>query len=81
MISSPITPPAYQAMGVAGELTALVLAQTIGEGMPFIVRGGRVITVDMKTMLFTFGAPENRIFSSDMALTRVGPGRARLRRR
>jgi len=66
-ITSPITPAGYQAMGVAGQLAALVLAQLIREGAPFVVRGGRVVTVDMKTMLFTFAAPENRIFSADMA--------------
>lgn len=66
-ISCPITPAGQQVMGVASLLAALVLAQLIREGTPFAVRGGRVITVDMKTMLFTFGAPENRIFSAEMA--------------
>jgi trimethylamine--corrinoid protein Co-methyltransferase len=66
-ISSPITTAGYQAMGCAGQLAALVLSQLIREGTPFIVRGGRVVVVDMKTMLATFADPGNRIFSSDMA--------------
>ncbi len=66
-ISSPITAAGYQAMGCAGQLAALVLAQLVKEGTPFVVRGGRVVVVDMKTMLATFADPGNRIFSSDMA--------------
>lgn len=66
-ISSPITAAGYQAMGCAGQLAALVLAQLVREGAPFIVRGGRIVVVDMKTMLATFADPGNRIFSSDMA--------------
>jgi len=66
-LTSPITPAGYQAMGAAGQLAALVLSQLVCEGTPFIVRGGRVPMVDMKTMLATFADPGNRIFSSDMA--------------
>jgi len=66
-MSSPITTAGYQAMGAAGQLAALVLAQLIREGTPFVVRGGRVVVMDMKTMLATFADPGNRIFSSDMA--------------
>jgi trimethylamine--corrinoid protein Co-methyltransferase len=66
-MSSPITTAGYQAMGAAGQLAALVLAQLVREGTPFVVRGGRVVVVDMKTMLATFADPGNRIFSSDMA--------------
>ncbi|MCL5104646.1 MAG: trimethylamine methyltransferase family protein [Armatimonadetes bacterium] len=66
-VSSPITAAGYQAMGAAGQLAALVLAQFVREGTPFVVRGGRIVVMDMKTMLSTFAAPENRIFSSDMA--------------
>jgi trimethylamine--corrinoid protein Co-methyltransferase len=66
-MSSPITAAGYQAMGAAGQLAALVLAQLIREGAPFVVRGGRIVVVDMRTMLATFADPGNRIFSSDMA--------------
>jgi len=66
-MSSPITTAGYQAMGAAGQLAALVLAQLIREGTPFVVRGGRVVVMDMKTMLATFADPGNRIFSTDMA--------------
>ncbi len=66
-ISSPITTAGYQAMGCAGQLAALVLAQLVEEGTPFVVRGGRVVVVDMKTMLATFADPGNRIFFADMA--------------
>lgn len=66
-MSSPITAAGYQAMGAAGQLAALVLAQLIREGTPFVVRGGRIVVADMKTMLATFADPGNRIFSSDMA--------------
>jgi trimethylamine---corrinoid protein Co-methyltransferase len=66
-MSSPITAAGYQAMGAAGQLAALVLAQLIREGTPFVVRGGRVVVMDMRTMLATFSDPGNRIFSSDMA--------------
>jgi trimethylamine--corrinoid protein Co-methyltransferase len=66
-MSSPITAASYQAMGAAGQLAALALAQLIHEGTPFVVRGGRVNVVDMKTMFATFADPGNRIFSSDMA--------------
>jgi trimethylamine---corrinoid protein Co-methyltransferase len=66
-MNSPITTAGYQAMGAAGQLAALVLAQLIREGTPFVVRGGRVVVMDMKTMLATFADPGNRIFSSDMA--------------
>ncbi|MEM2145276.1 MAG: trimethylamine methyltransferase family protein [Candidatus Jordarchaeaceae archaeon] len=66
-ISSPITTAGYQAMGVAGQLAALVLTQLIREGTPFVVRGGRVVVVDMKTMLATFADPGNRVFSADIA--------------
>ena len=66
-ISGPITAAGYQAMGAAGQLAALVLAQLIREGNPFVGRGGRIVVVDMKTMLATFADPGNRIFSTDMA--------------
>jgi trimethylamine--corrinoid protein Co-methyltransferase len=66
-ITSPITAASFQAMGAAGQLAALVLAQLVREGTPFIVRGGRIGVTDMKTFLFTIASPENRVFSTDMA--------------
>lgn len=66
-MSSPITAAGYQAMGAAGQLAAMVLALLIREDTPFVVRGGRIVVADMKTMLATFADPGNRIFSSDMA--------------
>ncbi len=66
-ISSPITAAGYQAMGAAGQLAALVLAQLVREGVPIVVRGGRIVVSDMKTMFATIADPGNRIFSSDMA--------------
>ena len=66
-VTCPITPAGYQVAGAAGQLAALVLIQLIREGTPFVVRGGRIVVVDMRSMLFTIASPENRIFSSDMA--------------
>jgi len=66
-ISSPITAAGYQAMGAAGQLAALVLIQLIREGTPVVVRGGRIVVSDMRTMFATMADPSNRIFSSDMA--------------
>jgi trimethylamine--corrinoid protein Co-methyltransferase len=65
--SGPVTAAGYQAMGAAGQLAALVLAQLIREGTPFVVRGGRIVVADMKSMLFTFADPGNRVFSAQMA--------------
>ena len=65
--SGPVTAAGYQAMGAAGQLSTLVLSQLIREGNPFIVRGGRIVVADMKSMLFTFADPCNRIFSAEMA--------------
>jgi trimethylamine--corrinoid protein Co-methyltransferase len=66
-MTSPITSAGYQAMGAAGQLAALTLAQLVREGTPIVVRGGRVPMVDMKTMLALFADPANRIFSAEMA--------------
>ena len=66
-ITSPITTAGYQAMGTAGQLAALVLAQLVREGTPVVVRGGRVVVIDMKTMLATIADPGNRNHSTDMA--------------
>ena len=63
----PITTAGYLAMGNAGQLSALVLSQLINEGTPFVVRGGRVVVEDMKTLQSTFADPRNRIDSSDIA--------------
>jgi trimethylamine--corrinoid protein Co-methyltransferase len=64
---NPITPAGYLAMGGAGQLAALVLAQLVREGTPVVVRGGRVVVVDMRTMLSTFADPSNRNFVTEMA--------------
>ncbi len=66
-VTCPITTAGYQAMGVAGELAALTLAQLIREGAPVVVRGGRVVVTDMKTMLATIADPGKRNFSTEMA--------------
>jgi trimethylamine--corrinoid protein Co-methyltransferase len=66
-ISSPITAAGYQCMGAAGQLAAIVLIQLVHEGTPVVVRGGRIVVNDMKTMFATIADPGNRIFSSDMA--------------
>ena len=45
-MSSPITSAGYQAMGAAGQLAALVLAQLVREGTPFVVRGGVLLQLE-----------------------------------
>jgi trimethylamine---corrinoid protein Co-methyltransferase len=66
-LSGPITVAGAHAVGNAGELLGLVLAQLVREGAPVSLSGGTVDKTDLKTMTDVYSAPENRITFAEMA--------------
>jgi len=65
--SGPITPAGCMAVGNAGELFGLVLAQLINEGCPATLSGGTADKLDMRSMIDIYSAPENRVGFTEMA--------------
>lgn len=65
--NGPITQAGAVALGNAGELAGLVLAQLQREGAPVILTGGTQDMLDMRTTGDTYAAPENRVLCVEMA--------------
>jgi trimethylamine--corrinoid protein Co-methyltransferase len=63
---APVLPPAGKLVGIAGDLVGVVLAQVAREGAPVAIAGGLTHVVDMRTMLATYAAPEDRVLGADM---------------
>ena len=65
--SGPITAAGCMAVGNAGELFGLVLAQLVNEGCPATLSGGTADKLDMRSMVDIYSAPENRVCFTEMA--------------
>lgn len=65
--NGPITPAGAVALGNAGELAGLVVAQLKREGAPVILSGGTQDMLDMRTTSDVYAAPENRVLCVEMA--------------
>jgi len=65
--NGPITPAGAVALGNAGELAGLVVAQLKREGAPVILSGGTQDMLDMRTTGDIYAAPENRVLCVEMA--------------
>ncbi|MHB1345468.1 MAG: trimethylamine methyltransferase family protein [Thermoleophilia bacterium] len=65
--SGPITKAGSMAAANAGELFGLVLAQLVSEGCPASLSGGTADKLDMRTMINTYSAPEDRVAYCEMA--------------
>ncbi len=65
--NGPITPAGAVALGNAGELAGLVVAQLKREGTPVILSGGTQDMLDMRTTGDIYAAPENRVLCVEMA--------------
>ncbi len=61
-MSAPMTRAGAMALGNAGQLAGLVLAQLKREGSPFIRSGAGGGTVDMRTMVSSYAAPDGGPF-------------------
>jgi trimethylamine---corrinoid protein Co-methyltransferase len=55
------------ALGNAGELAGLVVAQLQREGAPVILSGGTQDMLDMRSTGDVYAAPENRVLCVEMA--------------
>lgn len=64
--TAPVTLAGTLALATAEVLTGLVLNQVISQGAPFIY-GGVLSILDMKTMNFSYGAPEFLLFIGALA--------------
>ncbi len=65
--SGPVTQAGCMAVGNAGELFGLVLAQLVNEGCPATISGGTADKLDMRSMIDIYSAPENRVAFTEMA--------------
>ena len=65
--SGPVTGAGAIALANAGELAGLVLAQLKRQGTPVILTGGVNDMLDMRSMVDSYGAPENRVTLVEMA--------------
>ncbi len=66
-LNGPVTTAGAIALANAGEMVGVVLAQLKREGTPIIVSGGTNDTVDMRTLVGSYAAPENRVMFMEMA--------------
>ena len=66
-LNGPVTPAGALALANAGELVGVVLSQLKREGAPIIISGGTNDTVDMRTLVGSYAAPENRVMFMEMA--------------
>lgn len=66
-MTSPITQAGALALGSAGQLAGLVLSQLKREGSPFIISNPGHGTLDMRTMLGLYNAPDDGPFGWDIA--------------
>ncbi len=65
--NGPVTQAGALALANAGELAGLVLAQLKREGAPVILTGGVNDMMDMRSMVDSYGAPENRVALLELA--------------
>ncbi len=66
-LNGPVTLAGALALANAGELVGVVLSQLKREGAPIIVSGGTNDTIDMRTLVGSYAAPENRVMFMEMA--------------
>ncbi len=66
-LMGPVIPPGSTVVGLAGELVGLLVAQLAREGAPVAISGGITGVMDMKSMITSYAAPEDRIISGEMA--------------
>jgi trimethylamine--corrinoid protein Co-methyltransferase len=66
-LNGPVTMAGALALANAGEMVGLVLSQLKREGTPIIISGGTNDTVDMRTLVGSYAAPENRVNFMEMA--------------
>ena len=65
--NGPVTLAGAVALGNAGELAGLLVAQLKREGAPVILTGGTQDMLDMRTTGDIYAAPENRVLCVEMA--------------
>lgn len=65
--TSPITPAGALAVGNAGQLAGLVLSQLKREGSPFLRSNPGGNTLDMKTLISLYNAPDGGPYGWDLA--------------
>ncbi len=66
-LMGPVTYPGSTVVSLAGELVGLLVAQLAHEGAPVAISGGITGVMDMKSMITSYAAPEDRILSGEMA--------------
>lgn len=66
-LNGPVTQAGAVALANAGEMVGVVLAQLKREGTPIIISGGTNDTVDMRYLVGSYAAPENRVLFMEMA--------------
>lgn len=66
-LNGPVTQAGAVALANAGELVGVVLSQLKREGAPIIISGGTNDSVDMRTLVGSYAAPENRVLFMEMA--------------
>jgi trimethylamine--corrinoid protein Co-methyltransferase len=66
-LNGPVTMAGAVALANAGELAGVVLSQLKREGAPIIISGGTNDTTDMRTLVGSYAAPENRVLFMEMA--------------
>jgi trimethylamine--corrinoid protein Co-methyltransferase len=65
--TAPITVAGAMALGNAGQLAGLVLSQLKREGSPFVRTPGGAGTLDMRSLVGLYGAPDGGPFGWDLA--------------
>ncbi|MEJ2148475.1 MAG: trimethylamine methyltransferase family protein [Chloroflexota bacterium] len=66
-LNGPVTLAGALALANAGELVGVVLSQLKREGAPIIVSGGTNDMIDMRSLVGSYAAPENRVMFMEMA--------------
>jgi trimethylamine--corrinoid protein Co-methyltransferase len=66
-ITAPMTIAGALALGNAGQLGGMVLSQLIREGSPFLRSHPIGTTMDMSSMISTYGSPDNGPYGWDLA--------------
>jgi trimethylamine--corrinoid protein Co-methyltransferase len=66
-LNGPVTQAGATALANAGEMVGVVLAQLKREGAPVIISGGTSDTVDMRSLVGSYAAPENRVLFMELA--------------
>lgn len=66
-VSGPVRAPGCTVMALTGELVGVVIAQLVREGTAVAISGGITGVMDMKSMVTSYAAPEDRIISGEMA--------------